>query len=267
MKQIKVIPVGGLCNRMRVIASVVQVSKNLNYDKCSVYWNRNKDCYAEFNDLFLPVDKKIAEIVENKSLLYAQPMNENLQIPRILQKLYFRQIIWGFNKNTDGNILKVINKEKDLFLYTCHSVYGHYPIKDLFRPSLKIQKIIDAVLCNFSDHTVGIHIRRTDHIKAIEKSPLSYFYEKIDEEIINDPTSKFYLASDDVSVKKEFQNRYGSRIIIYECELSRVSEQGMQNAVVELFLLSKTCKIIGSAASSYSEIAAEIGGIELSVSD
>ena len=46
-------------------------------------------------------------------------------------------------------------------------------------------------------------------------------------------------------------------------DTDRNSLEGMKFAVVDLFCLSKTKKIIGSVGSSYSQIAAEIGGIEV----
>lgn len=46
-------------------------------------------------------------------------------------------------------------------------------------------------------------------------------------------------------------------------DTDRNSLEGMKFAVLDLFCLSKTNKIIGSVGSSYSQIAAEIGGIEV----
>jgi len=42
----------------------------------------------------------------------------------------------------------------------------------------------------------------------------------------------------------------------------RNSLQGMQDALVELYTLSRTSRIIGSMQSSYSETAAQIGRIQ-----
>ena len=46
-------------------------------------------------------------------------------------------------------------------------------------------------------------------------------------------------------------------------DTNRNSLEGMKFAVLYLFSLSKTNKLIGSVGSSYSQIAAEIGGIEV----
>ena len=64
-------------------------------------------------------------------------------------------------------------------------------------------------------------------------------------------------------VKESLKSKYPNRIITLMDDTDRNSLEGMKFAVVDLFCLSKTRKIIGSVASSYSQIAAEIGGIEI----
>ena len=72
-----------------------------------------------------------------------------------------------------------------------------------------------------------------------------------------------YTLIDDEKVKKELQDKFPGRVITLMDDTSRDSLEGMKFAVVDLFCLSKTKKILGSVASSYSQIAAEIGGIKV----
>ena len=64
-------------------------------------------------------------------------------------------------------------------------------------------------------------------------------------------------------VKESLKSKYPNRIITLLDDTDRNSLEGMKFAMVDLFCLSKTRKIIGNVASSYSQIAAEIGGIEI----
>lgn len=64
-------------------------------------------------------------------------------------------------------------------------------------------------------------------------------------------------------VKESLKSKYPNRIITLMDDTDRNSLEGMKFAVLDLFCLSKTNKIIGSVGSSYSQIAAEIGGIEV----
>ena len=49
---------------------------------------------------------------------------------------------------------------------------------------------------------VGMHIRRTDMKRAIEKSPDYLFYNKIDELAKADPNVRIFLCTDDSDLKK-----------------------------------------------------------------
>lgn len=77
-----------------------------------------------------------------------------------------------------------------------------------------------------------------------------------------------FVPQDDIQrrideVKESLKSKYPNRIITLIDDTDRNSLEGMKFAMVDLFCLSKTRKIIGSVASSYSQIAAEIGGIEI----
>ena len=115
---------------------------------------------------------------------------------------------------------------------------------------------------DFTPQTIGIHLRRTDHIYSIEESPLSLFIKTIEKEIEANDRINFYLATDSQEDKQRLKKQFGSRILTYDCELSRNSLEGMQAGVVELWALSRTAKIIGSHRSTYSQLAAELSGIE-----
>lgn len=78
-----------------------------------------------------------------------------------------------------------------------------------------------------------------------------------------DANTKFYLASDDDHVKDILEEKFPDSIITIREDVDRNTLEGMKFAVVDLFCLSKTQKIIGSVFSSYSQIAAELGNIEI----
>ena len=138
-----------------------------------------------------------------------------------------------------------------------------YELKNIFVPQLDIQKKIDKVVQNFTKRTIGIHIRRTDNIESIKSSPLEAFINSITAELKKDANTKFYLASDDDHVKDILEEKFPDSIITIREDVDRNTLEGMKFAVVDLFCLSKTQKIIGSVFSSYSQIAAELGNIEI----
>ena len=79
------------------------------------------------------------------------------------------------------------------------------------------------------------------------------------------PSTRFYLASDSLDIKSIMKKEFGDRVILSEGVLNRHSEEGILEAVLEIYSLSKTARIFGSYYSSYSEMAAKLGKIKLEV--
>ena len=109
--------------------------------------------------------------------------------------------------------------------------------------------------------TIGIHIRRTDNIGSITHSPTSLFIERMKEEIRKDEKCLFYLATDSEKEKEQLKKIFGKNLITSPHAADRNSINGMKDALTELYILSRTNKILGSMQSSYSETAAQISGI------
>ena len=137
---------------------------------------------------------------------------------------------------------------------------GNY---DFFKPIPAIQKQIDLIVQSFNKHTIGVHIRRTDQVLSIRYSPTPVFIKEMQQAIVSNPDTLFYVASDDLEEVKNLQSIFGEKIITQaSTHFDRQTEEGMQSAVVDLFCLSKTQRIIGSFRSTFSDVAAKMGGIE-----
>ena len=108
-----------------------------------------------------------------------------------------------------------------------------------------------------------MHIRRTDNVESIKFSPLELFLEKINFEVSENENVNFFLSTDDLNVEERIISEFGNKIITHKKEFSRQTVAGMQDAVVDMFCLSKTAVIYGSYWSSFSEISARIGEINL----
>ena len=54
--KITLVPHSGLCNRMNAILSAIALVKHYG-DKypINIYWEKSKECYADFDELFLPI--------------------------------------------------------------------------------------------------------------------------------------------------------------------------------------------------------------------
>jgi hypothetical protein len=120
---------------------------------------------------------------------------------------------------------------------------------------------ISGIASQFDPWTIGVHIRRTDNIKAIEGSPTLEFVAAMERSVSADPRTRFYLATDCTVTKKEMSERFADRIITDRIPAVRSSKEGMQQALVELYTLSRTSFLLRSHFSSFSRTAAEIGNI------
>lgn len=127
-------------------------------------------------------------------------------------------------------------------------------------PSERAQ--VDQISRQFTECTVGVHIRRNDNANAIRYSPTHAFVAAMKDCIAANPDVQFFLSTDSRETEEHMKSLFGGRVITRRRTISRSSAEGMQDAIVDLFLLSRTSRILGSYYSTFSETAASIGDIE-----
>lgn len=131
-------------------------------------------------------------------------------------------------------------------------------------PNKFLQQQITTMTADFSEQVVGVHIRRTDHISSLLKSPTSAFVTIMRKELERNPNIKFFLATDSLDEEEELQRIFPGKIMVHRKQsLNRNEPEAIKDAVVDLYCLAKTTKIYGSFWSSFSEVAACLGGREL----
>jgi hypothetical protein len=165
-------------------------------------------------------------------------------------------------KAENFDFLKLSNFSR-VFISSHSPFYGSEKLFDVFRVRKNLKEQIDEITNRFGSHTIGVHIRRTDHKKAIIHSPLKLFIEAMKKEIIENGETDFFLATDCPNTECTIRDLFKGRIMIHQKEFSRRTVSGVESAVVDLFCLSNTKKILGSYRSSFSHTAAEINGVEL----
>ena len=125
---------------------------------------------------------------------------------------------------------------------------------------------MSSILPGNIDELKGIHIRRTDNTKSIENSPTELFINAINQELVYNPDTVFFCASDSVQEVKLLSDIFGSKIIFNKNKsYSRNSPKGIKDALIDLCCLKKCNEIYGSFWSSFSETAALWGGGKLHI--
>lgn len=263
---VKIVPTGGLGNRMRAIASGIAIAHH--YDvPAKVYWNIRSGLHAEFSDLFKPLQEPSVELFTNTSWLYNIEFRKEHLLRLPFLRLGAKNILFNHDiyREHGRDIFQILGDSLrgNVVLVSGCTMCKIEDMSRLFVPVDEIQDAIDRVVTHFSENTIGVHIRRTDNKQSIAQSPLDSFYALMDKYIAEDDNVKFYLATDDDEVKSEMVGKYAERIITQYDKTERKTLEGMKFAVNDMYCLSKTKKIIGSVYSSYSSIAAELGGIEV----
>jgi hypothetical protein len=107
---------------------------------------------------------------------------------------------------------------------------------------------------------VVYHIRRTDNEKAIRLSPFEVFLKSILAQ-----EKPVVVFSDEEDVVRALREGLGAKILAFESVRKRNTLEGMLEGAAVFFALAGKRQIFGSANSSFSEIAAEHGGVVLRV--
>ena len=245
-------PSGGLCNRMRVINSGWRMAQEKK-EKLLVLWNCNPELNCPFESLFKPVTEfkitSIHSVADPRKLFHQKTARNYLTNEEILAY-----------RNEDGRLDTdyVQNLQGKTYIFTWE---WFYPSEDyhLFIPTDALQKRIDEMTAQFGTSCVGVHIRRTDNQPAIGKSSTDAFVQSMQKELDADPDTMFYLATDDMNEEAHLRERFPGRILSNQKRcLQRDSVEGMHDALLDLYCLANTRKIIGSYFSSFTDIAADM---------
>jgi len=259
------VPLGGLCNRLRIVFSAIQAASQTNGGIC-VEWAANSECHAHFSELFLPVSTGSLRITDRH--WWATPSRKrNAYWPCLVRAaMGYRLQRESYVPESADELSSILQSKHKCFISSSSQLCSYSrPCIDRLVPQPDIQHNIDRITAKYVKKTVGVHIRRTDNAAAIAHSPLEAFRRALDNEIRQDFNVRFFLATDDETVKTSLQQEYPDRIIAQHTSVRRDTLQGMKEAVTDLFCLAATRKIIGSYWSSFTDTAAELGNIPLSI--
>jgi len=268
--EITLIPVGGLGNRIYAITSAIDYCLD-NDLTLEIIWFKDKGLNCTFNNLFTLENIPTGQITIREASLIDlittdRPRRRNLHVPRIFQKIVYDTCLRETHESQDKwNILEKYiksSKKKRIHIAEFSNFYNAEDCGKYILLNDALEKKVQAEIAKFSNHkVVGIHIRRTDNELSIKYSPTSLFIHKMKTKLKKNENVFFYLASDSNEDKKTLIDHFGDRIITHNEDAERRTSEGIERAVVELFSLSRTSKIIGSFNSTFSQVAAKLNNI------
>lgn len=258
-----IFPWGGLCNRLYALHSAIRLSADID-QPLRVVWYANSDLGCELERLLeVPHEvcrlQNFSRINQTRYGKFRENLARTMSWPPIrpnfrqddvvaLMERGFDFTSWAARRHTQLRTLSQFYDSDGPF----------YP----FRPVRALKSRIDDVTAGFS-HTVGVHIRRTDHRPSIAFSPTALFEAAMQEVLDETPSATFFLATDEPGEEARLRTRFPGRIICApKRSLDRATPEAIEDAVVDLYSLAATRRIIGSYASSFSRTAGLLGGID-----
>ncbi len=267
------VPSGGLANRMRSIASAWNLCTKTDA-RLQVVWFQGWGMHSAFCDLFEPIHAEgllLREATFWDYVINDRPRRHNLWLPWLPQQLFYKggvihELQVSAMRDQGFDFEAWLNGSKRYM--SCYDEFGTFPddlYARLFRPNKVVKQLIANYDSHFSEYVIGMHIRRTDNIDSIRMSPTELFIEKGRQELTLHPELTIFLATDSEEVKQQMQKEFGSHVVTSEHEASRDSVEGLREGLADMWTLAKTQIIYGSAGSSFSVMAARIGGCKLEI--
>lgn len=150
--------------------------------------------------------------------------------------------------------------------------YGDAPAtaaqRDALRPYLARLRPTDAVRdevqavardLRIDPDTVGVHVRRADHREAIARSTDAAFFAALDPLVA--AGRRLFLATDDPRTEATFRGRYGDALATRPGRvLDRRDPAAAVDALIDLLLLARAGRMVGSVESSFTELAWWLSG-------
>ncbi len=274
---ITLIPNGGIGNRIRVISSGLNYAKKRN-SKLNILWKLDEGLNCNFEDLFLSnpniqitnqkyriwdkIIKRVNLFINFKSLITFFKRKDLF----FSEKKLYSMLNKGYKIDDLENYFNTLQNSKNVTIECCWQFYPKIEnINVYLQPKKSIQDSITEFSKKFNPNTIGVHIRRTDNVKSIQFSSIDLFIQKMDSYIELEPNIMFFLSTDETSLQIELEKKYQARLIYFSELKSRNSKNGLEQALVDMYLLSKTNKILGSYWSTFSLVASEIGNIDLEI--
>lgn len=259
---ITVQPQGGLCNRLRVVASTCLLAQGAG-QPLRVLWHRAPDFNARFDALFetqhLPfeVSECNAMGLQGKLLARARGPWAKLRGAVLLGEAETEPGVFDLPA-TAARL-----RGREVFVRTNSRLAYRPGMFDVFRPTgeaaARLQPLLERL-----PRSVGVHVRRTDNTRAAAVSTLARFIELMRAERAAVPDTEFFVATDEPQVLAELQRHCGPAVWAYpKRAYARSEPTAIVDALVDLQALAHCRKLIGSHWSSFTDTAAAWRGIPL----
>lgn len=232
----------GLCNRLRGWAGIGAVA-DLAGAPFWVLWAREAAFRAEFNDLFLhrgthPLHHKWFMSSFPKAIVFRRHVG---RLAATKPTDYYKQFVPPARRQHWDDAVR--HRISELQLRAKHRL------------------VVERFWKTLPPDLIGLHVRRTDHTQQRDANPR--LFAKLDSVIEEEPNIKFLLCTEDPITVKLLREKYGKERMLWReqhMDTKRRSKRATSAAdsAIDLFLLAKCTRLIGTRRSSFSGFAARM---------
>lgn len=241
--------VAGLANRIRALVAGIRAAEVFGRGLV-IYWPSIKpECAASFYELFAKDSLPWWIEVRTKML-----SDDGFKGSMCLSNDDFNKVIAASSFDKEIYI-----KSYGCFFEGTNSDLWLSHLRNL-KPADEVNEILTAWKKSVPMDALSVHIRRKDNAPAIKTSPLDLFVKTMNQE---SEVTRFIVFCDEIETVAFLQRWFSDRILSVESKRVRHGVEGMREATAVFFFLAGSPRILGSACSSFSEMAAALGGAKL----
>lgn len=174
-------------------------------------------------------------------------------------------VLWQRNPDCNGHFLDVfkevpmiefIDDWSGKLLQGFTPIPGYEPNYRELQPIDVIEEKVNKVVDRLENNFTAVHVRRTDFAKEVHRwgrfTSDNYFVEAIAQ-----IEGLVYLATDNPYTVRQFQQRFGDRIIAPDLSVFNINnlrQTSLAQAVEDMFISIRSTRFIGTPFSSFSEL-------------
>lgn len=262
-KFLYLIPMGGLSNRTRAIASALLACDQYGFSLV-MEWGLDHHMGATYEELFSNEISQDLSIIEglSKSCFYLDT--------QLSPETFADGDVQVLEIKTDNRF----TFESGMDVYSIEFNQRLHKYLNYLTPVEHIQEKARKIWQTLNQHTVGVHIRSgLGEAGFNEKSDVSLkqFSQRMNALTEQDSRINYYVASDSVTSFAYIEQNGNKSIKCLDDYMEHSppirldDSESVQIALVEILVLARTRRIIGSYYSSFSQYASLLGNIELEV--
>jgi len=242
-------PFGGFSNMIRVMLSVYYLCRIAD-EEVSLYWDRHNTMS------YIPLSYDSIFSDRLMDIVYSLPSDAVVydEIPSIDTVDMLKSMIGGNND--------IVIRSCGISIMTLPYDYNYNFSLLHFRDEYMIKA--SNIISSGVDLFIGIHIRRGDFTGSSNMTPIQFFIDSMNKEILLNSNVIFFLATDDNNTERDIISMFPGRVVVYKkTSYIRSDANYLKSGIIDMLCLSRCSKIYGSFGSSYSTAASHIGCVDL----